>query len=352
MNARNQAARLLPPGSEWDAALTRLAAHGLNDVYFDWRYVALYAGDDGTPAACIYDDGADLFFFPFLHRPIPGTDRRDFETAYGYGGPLATTERADFLAAAWRGFGDVAADLRLIAGLVRFHPLLKSERFAVGGPLTPRPERATVFLRLNQSPEAVWRGYADDNRRKIRKAERLGLRVERDDASSALATFADLYHDRMTALDAHADYFFGNAYFAAVADLGAGRRLVYRAVVDNETIAGALVLLGPRFAHYHLSAGKAERFAFAPNNALRHAVVCDHLNGGREALHFGGGLTGAADDGLFAFKRKFSPDAASFFIGGCVLDPDAYQSLRDAWRRTAAPDAVDRYGGYVLCYRF
>lgn len=351
--------RVLVPGADWDDVLACLAehgaehgaGHGLDDIYFDHRYLSLYAHGGTRAEALVYTSSDDLFFFPFLRSPIDGTDWYDFETAYGYGGPLATTERPDFLADAWAAFGCAAAELRMIAGLVRFHPLLRTERFAARGPLDILPERRTVLIRLDRSAETVWHDYADDNRRKIRKAEKLGLRIETEAGLTALSRFSTLYRARMDELQAEASYLFAEEYFAGIAALGEGRHMVCRAMLDGETIGGALLLLGRQFVHYHLSASRSDRFSLGPNNALRHAAILAHLGGGRRIMHFGGGLSGDPADTLLAFKRKFSRETAEFAIGRCVLDRKPYDDLRAAWAH-AHPDRLPRYGGYVLCYRF
>jgi len=99
-----------------------------------------------------------------------------------------------------------------------------------------------------------------------------------------------------------------------------------------------------------LSSSLRAHFSAAPNNILRHTVIEDLLNGSREALHFGGGLTNDESDSLFQFKRQFSSETATFHIGALIADRGAYQAIVGEWEEQH-PDAVARFQHYTLKYR-
>jgi hypothetical protein len=284
-------------------------------------------------------------------RPIPDTDLSDFESPYGYGGPVATTEDPAFLAEAWEGFAAWARRERVIAGLLRFHPLLQTERFARHPDVQTWFDRETVVLDLSRPLDAVVADYARDNRNRLKAAAKAGVRVERAGGHEALRTFAAIYADHMEELGAHESYQFGVEYFDAVANLGPDAYRVYLACRDGQAIGGALVLLSQRFAHYHLSAARREHFGLAPNNALRDAVIRDLLGGPWQALHMGGGRTSDPADPLLAFKAKFSKERARYFVGRMVVDAGARADLARRWAERH-PERVAAYGAFVLCYRY
>lgn len=344
--------KFIRPGPEWDRALEPFRRQQLADIYFDHRYVSLYENSDARAEAIIFEDAGRTLFFPYLKRRVPSAvgEFFDIETAYGYGGPLATTADSRFLAVAWRAIAEAAASARMIAGFIRFHPLLGTERFAAP-PVVAISERSTVYLDLSLSPAEIWSRYARDNKEKIRKAEREGITVDRAQGIEALSTFARFYEARMIELRARRDYFFGEAYFREITNLGNDRYRVYFARRNGAIIGAVLILLGDRFAHYHLSASRRKYFRYGPNNALRHFAITDLLDGPWEKLHFGGGRTNKADDGLLAFKKRFSKQLARFCIGACVFDQDIYDRVCDDWTR-ANPDKVDEFGRFVLKYRY
>lgn len=330
-------------------------ARNLWDIYFDSGYVSLYAGggESGEVEAYCYEANGNRFFLPYLKAPIPGFPGLwDFQSAYGYGGPLATSDEASFLDAAWTAFMQEAGDRGGICGLLRFHPLLNTERFAAP-PVTVISDRDTVWLDLHRPAEEVYAEYSKENRRKLRKASREGVTAEAASGPDALSTFCELYGGRMSELGARPDYLFGRTYFNSIAGLGPEAYRVYLCrEARGELIGGALILLSPRFVHYHLSASREESFHLAPNNVLRDRVIQDYLGGTRSAIHFGGGLTGDPKDSLLAFKQNFSRQTCRFHIGTCVLNAERYGAVCTDWQERTDPDRQARFGRFVLRYRY
>lgn len=331
----------------WGQALAPLADAGGDDVYFSHAYAALSCGRDGEPMLFAGRDGGCNFAFPVIRRPIGASGDFDFETPYGYGGPLAGTEDAGALAQFWRAFREACSAMRIIAGFVRFHPLLDTHKAVPGGVMQTRHDRDTVFVDLRASEDMLWSGYAGRARTDVRKAQKRGVDVAVSDDMDA---FAGLYRARMQELGADESYFFDDAYFAAVQALGSESRRLYLARAGGETIGGALVLLSPRFAHYHLAASPKAHQSLSPAASLCDAMIRDLAASGCEALHLGGGRTAAADDALFRFKAGFSKGRKPFHTGAAVIDTESYEQHCAAWR-ASHPDKTARYGGRVLCYR-
>ncbi len=148
--------------------------------------------------------------------------------------------------------------------------------------------------------------------------------------------------------------FFGrgyfNAQFTAAGPRGLPGHLCRNA--PGEVIGGALILLSPRFVHYHLSASREDCFHMAPNNVLRDGVIRDFVGGTRSAIHFGGGLTGDPKDSLLAFKLNFSRQTLRFHIGTCVLDAGRYEAVCTEWLERTEPERRARFERFVLRYRY
>ena len=112
----------------WRDALSRFADA---DVYDDPSYQAATAAHCGGRAfAFVAEDDAGMLFHCFIRRPIQSVAGHaiagglsDLETAYGYGGPLATTLDPVFLAAAWEGFAQWCRQRRVVCEFLRFHPI-------------------------------------------------------------------------------------------------------------------------------------------------------------------------------------------------------------------------------------
>ena len=113
--------------AEWQSALD---AFGSTDIYFSWQYHHLCQIDTGREARAFYaSDGENRLFFPFLLKQIEGTAFHDFETCYGYSGPLSNTTDSEILEKLWRPFFDWCETAGIIAGFIRCHPLLSTENF-------------------------------------------------------------------------------------------------------------------------------------------------------------------------------------------------------------------------------
>jgi hypothetical protein len=347
--------RVVTDPAEWTRLLAVFDRIGLDDVYFRPAYAMLHAGPESRAEAFAYEAGGEVFFMPWLVHPIacPALARPafDFETPYGYGGPLATTPDPAFLAEAWTALGDASRARGIVCGFLRLHPLLENHRFCPATFVDVVRDRETVVLTLDRDPKTLWSGYSSKTRGKVRKGQKAGVEVQMYSDAEALATFATLYETHMTELDAHEDYFFGEAYFRKIRDLGAGTFRVYLARHEGRTLGGALVLLSRRWAHYHLSSSLKAFFPLVPSNVLRHAVAMDLLNGPWEKLHFGGGRTSDPKDRLLTFKAGYSPERAVFRFGKYMADREAYDTLCAWWTETH-PDLAGRFGARFLKYRY
>ncbi|KIL97765.1 hypothetical protein CCC_00826 [Paramagnetospirillum magnetotacticum MS-1] len=339
----------------WTVLLKRLDAFGLDDIYFRPAYAALYARPGDSIEAFTFEHDDQIFLLPWVVRAIetdtPGGPAFDFETPYGYGGPLSTSDDPAFITAAWEALTEHCRQRGIICGFLRFHPLLDNHRWADPSLVGVVDDRQTVVLSLGQSPESVTTAYARETRNKVRKAEKTGVNVAVRTDCNGLERFAHLYAEHMAELGAHEDYLFGEDYFNAIQTLGDGNWRVYLAQYDGMDIGGALVLLSRRFAHYHLSSSLRAHAALAPNNLLRHAVTMDLLNSGRERLHYGGGLSGDPADSLLRFKAGYSPERACFRFGTFIADGARHEAIRAEWS-LRFPHLVERFGRRLLCYRY
>ncbi|HSP16250.1 MAG TPA: GNAT family N-acetyltransferase [Thermoanaerobaculia bacterium] len=326
----------------------------MDDVYFRPAYCALYARPDDSSELFVFEMEGEVFALPWLVRPIESPAVRslfDFETPYGYGGPLSTSSDPAFLGAAWNALEGHCSRRGIVCGFIRFHPLLENHRWVHSRSVTVVNDRQTVVLTLSKERDRVLADYSPDTRRNVRKGEKAGVKISVHTDAASLKVFACLYAAHMKELDAHDDYLFGEGYFNAVPTLGNGAWRVYLAERQGEVLGGALILLSGRWAHYHLSSSLKAHNAFAPNAMLRHAVTMDLLGKSQERLHYGGGRTAAADDSLLRFKGGFSPERAAFHFGGLICDPAAYEAICSHWAWTR-PDLAEKYGGRFLRYRY
>ena len=75
----------------WDTIMGKFNTDGISDSYHNFEYQNLYKSKDTEPILFVHEKKNKLFILPFLKNKILDTNYYDFETAYGYGGPLTSS---------------------------------------------------------------------------------------------------------------------------------------------------------------------------------------------------------------------------------------------------------------------
>lgn len=348
-------AKFITPSSAWDNYLKQLSKFGLNDIYFDHRYVSLNikAGSASQAEAFVYEESGDIFFMAYIRSPILNElGFWDFETAYGYSGPIASSDDKIFLQQAWNTFASMAKQRKIVVGLIRFHPLLETDRFSKHGEIDIFYECDTVWLDCRRALSDILKDYPKKLLQRLRRSEREGVLVKKADNVSAIYEFQEIYLSRMENLTVRDEYNFDESYFKAISELDSEQWSVYLAYSqDGKVIGGCLLLFSNKFCHYHLSGSLNKYFKLSPNDMLRHKVIKDMLDSDIEEIHFGGGRTSEDNDSLLSFKLKFSKQTCKFKMGSILMDPNKYESICRKWE-TANPSKHDEFNGFLLKYRF
>lgn len=303
------------------------------DVYFTAGYHRLHELEGIGTAWCagLRREGKTLVVAGMCEA-IPGGGF-DLQSCNGYGGPLGVGVDAPLLADAWSAIRSRAVGDGIIAAMFRLHPVIDNARWLPGTAVV-RDDRRTVFVPLDGGAEAAWKGADTRHRNMVSKARRAGTPVSWDDPRS-WREFERLYGEAMDRLDAAAHLRFGRAYFAALSQLP-GARLA--ALWDRDTLlAGSVFLFGPRLAHYHLSARRADAPNYAANFLLQAAIEAA-AERGLEGLHVGGGTTPREDDPLLKFKRSLGGELLPFRVARVVFDEGRFDELVADWRRRSGRD--------------
>lgn len=296
-----------------------------------------------SPAYCAADASRDSRIRPkyLLYRAdggvllhsvhecdVPGGGT-DWQSPYGYGGPVSTRLSDAASARAWNHFDRYAQACATIAEFVRFHPLADNHR---GYPGTVREDRAVVAIDL-RVPDLL-ASYSVRARNTLRKAWRAGLSAEWSDGQALRERFAALYLDSMRRIGAAPFYHFGEAYFRSILGLPGSRVLAVN--LKDRLIAAAILLFGPSVVEYHLSASSPEGRDLGATNLLLHEVACRAKAEGLERFYLGGGTDSSPENPLLRFKASFAMPCATFRFGYRILDPDRYERLREQFQHQAA----------------
>lgn len=288
----------------------------------------------------------DIAQAPEFQRLLPGNTWFDWETPYGYGGPLAEGPLSE---AAQQAFLDemlaVCRERRVVTQFLRFHPLLQNQA-VLGGAVQYKALKNTIFMDLADE-ETLFRQLDSKNRNMVRKAQKSGVTIFMDHGEH-LPDFLDIYHETMDRAHAEPYYYFESEYYETLRNALDKHILFFYAVQRGQIIAASIFLWNEHFMHYHLSGGRTAFRQYAPTNLLIYEAACWGARHGIPYLHLGGG-TGSRDS-LFAFKRQFNRDGeVPFYIGRTIMNRGAYQELL---RIRQAGDFRFRPGGsFYIQYR-
>ena len=247
---------------------------------------------------------------PVIAREIPGSDRRDAISPYGY--PGATTSGEGPLDPAdvdWSQTGLVSVFLRDRA----------AGKPAFGG--------ATERNRLQVSDPAEQRKSRMSDRQQIRRNERDGYRIERIDGPDAgpdeRASYAVAYDETMARAGASERYLYGPEYWEYLLSSPRSWLFMVRAPEGGDA-AGAIAVLSDGVVHYYLSGTADAHLSASPAKNLI-AAVTDFAEELGAPVNLGGGVT--PGDSLEAFKRGFANTELPFRTHEIVCDPAAYDEL-------------------------
>jgi len=337
--------------TSWNWLLAEIPAHR-RDVYFTEEYIRLYEASGNRAVCFYYREGAELFLFPYLERRFWALGREcfDFETAYGYGGPVSTSDNPAFCASAWHAFVNLVCAKGYVAGFVRFHPLLRNESLCPRG-VEIIPERYTVAMDLSGTVKDIWLDEIHTkNRNVIKKAVKNGLSFTADYEYRNYDEFKNLYAGTMDRLRADSFYYFSPEYFEKFKN-GIRNSFLGLVKVGQKTVAAAIFMYDSHYGHYHLSGSDKTMLNLNPNNLLLWGAAQELKSNGVELFHLGGGTDSAEDNSLLGFKRKFSRSLFRFHLGKIIFNQDIYRELCRIWE-AGNTEKASRYNHIFLKYKY
>lgn len=319
------------------------------DIYYSEEYVKLYESEDGKAFCAVYEDNDNVLLMPFIRKEIDGY--YDFETAYGYGGPISNTTDEKWIHEAIEQLKELFLREKYICGFIRFHPLLNNVDICKNHfPILF--DRNTVAINTEEEPNDIWtKQITSKNRNMIRKAERNELVYAAEYDFSSMNEFTKLYNATMERLNAEEFYFFDENYYQSFLERFKGRAFLGTVRKDGELICAAIFMYSNKFGHYHLEGSNHAFSNMAANNLLLWKTAEEFHKLGVKEFHLGGGYNSSPDNSLLKFKKSFSNNMKEFYIGKWVFNEEKYIELKKRWSDNN-PDKVEKYGRLLLCYRY
>lgn len=321
------------------------------DIYFREEYVRLYETETEKAVCCMVNEEEQTMLFPYLSRTFEyyGLALHDFETAYGYGGPIWHQADEKFKSAALLMMVEELKRQNYVAGFVRFHPLLANyESFSVGRLIE---DRKTVAIDLSIEENEIWmQEIHTKNRNVIKKGEKSGLTFVVDNDFKYLQEFIRLYDATMDKLDAADFYYFKKQYYAEFVNTLPNSFLGV-VLYEDRVVSAAIFMYEGEYGHYHLSGSDVTALKLSPNNFMLWQAALELKRRGVKVLHLGGGTTSAEDDSLFCFKSRFSKHTYQFCLGKLIFNEQLYHDICTDWE-SKNPDKADQYKHFLLKYKY
>lgn len=336
---------------KWNDHLSKFSPEQ-KDAYYTEEYVKLYETDAEKALCYVYTEDDNCFLMPFLSRAFTHKSETyyDFETAYGYGGPIYNTTNETFVHNAWAAFMDYANKNHYVCGFVRFHPILNNVHgFEEYGKLYL--DRKTIAIDLSGGIEATWMNEIHTkNRNVIKKGEKNGLHFIVDDKYEQLSEFIELYNSTMDKLSAEDFYYFQDAYYE---NLKNNIKDSFLGLVEHEGkfVAAAIFFYSLPYGHYHLAGSDRSALSLSPNNFLLWNAAKELTNRGVQKFHLGGGTDGNEDNSLFQYKRKFSKSEYQFSFGKLMFNQEIYDSVVAEWE-AKNPEKAEKLKYILLKYKY
>lgn len=319
------------------------------DIYYFEEYVKLYETGDAKALCAVCQEEEKIMLFPFLRKAIDGW--YDFETAYGYGGPISNTGDQSWNHAALNEMKALFEREKYICGFVRFHTLMNNAEMCKDN-IEVLFDRNTVSIQTDRSEEEIWNNQIiSKNRNMIRKAEKNELVYKAEYDFASMKEFMGLYNATMERLGAEDFYFFDEKYFASFTEQFKGKAFLGTIRKGEELICGAIFMYSGVYGHYHLEGSNHEYSKLAANNLLLWKTALELHDLGVKEFHLGGGYNSDPDNSLLKFKKSFSNNLKDFCIGKWIFNQEQYDKIKQKWA-IENPDKVERFGRFLLCYRF
>lgn len=303
------------------------------------RHVSVYQSRSYGEAAAstsgvrwdVLGDTEGRWRIPLCVADVAGGPYRDAVSPYGYPGIFADSDMsADDVDRAWSQTVNVLRDSGIASLFLRFAPYrdgVETRHELVG--LTTNEISETILLDLGDESH-MWEGMQGRSRTAVRKADREGLRtrvVEEIPLNLSVGSgFRDVYETAMRRVDASAEHFHRDDYYARLAEApDIDMRLIEVLDRDDTVVAATLLLIDQEAVHYHLSGSLISAARIGANNLMLWSAMRWAAAHGHRKFHLGGGTS--RGDGLFKFKASFGGSARSFNVGQLIVSPDAYDRL-------------------------
>lgn len=313
----------------------------LQSFYFHPKYVIneAYNKRDIQPTFFALEKDGSIFYHAFHLGKVPNTDFYDIQSPYGYSGPLHVGDK-DFLIESIAQYNKWCLENSVLVEFVRFHPLIKNQNIYYGQVFE---NRQTVTIDLKK--DDLLAGFSTRVRTAIRKAQKSNVSVTFCKSEEYIDRFFQIYTRLMDEKKADAGYYFSESYLSKL--LSNEEVYLVSALNERDQVIGASIFFASgSIAEYHLSTNNSEGRSKNVANLILYEFAKYAQSKDFDHLYLGGGNDSTDGNSLLFYKRGFSKNELTYFIGCTKHIPDAYETLRKDYLKNNP-----KKENYILFYR-
>ena len=327
------------------------------DTYYECEYATSFMEiEDGIPYLLYYRDidcnlcypifEKDISKFEAFEGKLPLKKYYDWNTPYGYGGPLTNHNFNSFQQQKFKEeLFQVAYERNVISQFIRFHPLLQNQNVCKEV-IENNYIKDTIFINLDTEEDLMVQ-MDPKNRNLVRKAIKNNVEI-RHDNGKMMDEFIRIYEITMDRDNARSFYYFPKSYYNYMKEHMGNETEYFYAFKDGKMIASSIFFYNQNYIHYHLSGNLVDYRTYAPTNLLIYTAANWAREQGIKALHLGGGV--GVEDSLFHFKKQFNKEGRiSFYIGRNIFNLERYKEL--VCERQKLNPKFDINNTYYIQYR-
>lgn len=314
---------------KWDRIVKSFERY---DIFYLNHYVkAFYKEEDGVPLLIYVENEKCRGINVVMRRDIADDNifigkieknkYYDIRSPYGYGGFWLEGDKEEFQRIIEE-YIEYCLKSEYVCEFVRFELLEPFYKLYYGEVET----RSHNIIRSLEMPiEDMLFDFEHKVRKNLKRGIEYGLKIIVDNTGEYLEDFLRIYYGTMKRTGAENNFYFSRSFFETINRMR--ENIIYFHVVyEDKIISSELVLYGTENAYSYLGGTDSEYFPMRPNDFLKFEAIKWLKEKGLKNFILGGGY--GTDDGIFHYKKSFSPNGVvNFYIGKKIFSEKKYQEL-------------------------
>jgi len=309
---------------------------------------------NGEYEIIVIDNEETYFIYPYIKSQLPFkalTDYYDITSPYGYAGPYINSTDLEVINLFEEKLVEYFSNSNIVCEFVRYHYLYnKNFRFNIS--TSNFLNRNIVVLNLSKGIDYIWENeFSSKCRNLYRKMEKENYEFSFTNNSEDLEQFHKLYLDTMKNANADDFYFFElNTIQKMKEELGNDMQLC-KVTKDNVVFGAALFFIKNKIVTYYLSARNLDYSKVNANNYLLAKVIQWASSQGNLIFNLGGGDDSNENNSLLSFKKNFSTNLESFFIGKRIFNTLLYSQIIEEYQKIYGTESYLKKKHILQFYR-